>query len=445
MGVGGFRLALVAGFVAVLLAVSAAGADFAWDPEAAFDPPEPADFFGRAVALDDPTLVTGAPGDDTLAVDAGAVWVHTRSEEGTWSFVVKLNASGGSASDQFGSAVAVEGDTLVAGAPFADDGRGAVYVFNRSTGGLWTQSARLVPSGSPGAINFGSAVDLAGNTIVIGAPAAGTGSAYVFNADAGNVWTETTRLVTADAAAADLAGTSVALSGDTILMGASQQDPAGDASGAVYAFVRGTGGAWSQQAKLIASDAAPGDLFGDEVDLIADLAVIGARANDDAGTGSGSAYVFTRNLADIWSEQTKLVASDASAAALFGAAVSVDGTQLVVGAPGAGSAYVFESPSWEETNELNGTLLYGGAVAVDGETLAIATQGVPSGVVDVYRRSEALLPPPVPVAVFDSITGEWSVADEAGTVSTFFYGVPGDIPLAGDWDCDGDDTVGMFR
>ncbi len=445
MGFGRFRLALAAGFVTLLLAGGAAGADFAWDPEATFDPPEPADSFGRAVALDDPTLVTGAPSDDTLAANAGAVWVHTRNEEGAGSLVVKLNAGDGGAGDQFGSAVAVEGDTLVAGAPFADDGIGAVYVFNRSTGGLWAQSARLQPGGAPGAVNFGTAVDLAGNTIVIGSPSDGPGSAYVFNADAENVWTETTVLTAGDAEVGDLAGTAVALSGDTILVGASLEDAAGDSSGSVYAFVRGADTTWSQQAKLIASDAAAGDLFGDAVDLVADIAVIGARANDDAGAGSGSVYVFTRSASDIWSEQAKLVALDATAAGLFGAAVSLDGAQLAVGAPGAGAAYVFEGPDWLETNKLTGVLLYGGDVAIDGAGLAVATQGVPSGSVDVYRRSEALLPPPVPVGVFDGTRGEWSVADETGAVATFFFGIPGDLPLVGDWNCDGVDTVGMFR
>ncbi len=445
MSAGRFRRALAAGLVAVVATTVAASADFAWDPEATFDPAEPADAYGRAVALDDPTLVTGAPSDDTLLPNAGAIWIHTRSEDGTWDLVVKLNGSDAVSGDQFGAAVAVEADTMVAGAPFADDGQGAAYVFDRTPGGLWSQSARLEPADAPGAVNFGSSVDLAGNTIVVGAPAGGTGSAYVFNRDGEGVWSQTTRLVPADAESGDLAGTSVALSGDTILVGASLDDAAGDGSGSVYAFVRAEDGIWSQQAKLIASDAAAGDLFGDAVELVADIAVIGARANDDAGSGSGSAYVFTRSPANIWSQQAKLVASDAAAAGLFGAALSFDGSQLVVGAPGAGATYVFESPDWLETITLDGDLLYGGDVAIDGEALAVATQAVPSGTVDVYRRSEALLPPPVPVGVFDPASGLWSLADDTGAVSTFFYGIPGDIPIAGDWDCDGDDTVGMFR
>ncbi|NNC92174.1 MAG: hypothetical protein HKN80_06745 [Acidimicrobiia bacterium] len=445
MSVRRFRLALAAGFTAVLVTTVAASADFAWDPEATFDPAEAADSFGRAVALDDPTLVTGAPSDDTLLANAGAVWIHTRNGDGTWSLTVKLNASDAAGGDQFGSAVAVEGDTMVAGAPFAAEGEGAVYVFNRSPGGLWSQSARLEPTGNPGVVNFGSSVDLAGNTVVIGAPAGGTGAVYVFNADGEGVWAETTVLTPTDAQAGDLAGTDVALSGDTILVGASLQDAAGASSGSAYAFVRGGDGTWSQQAKLIASDAAAGDLFGDAVELVADIAVIGARANDDAGSGSGSAYVFTRSPEDIWSEQAKLLASDAAAAGLFGAALSFDGAQLVVGAPGAGAAYIFDSPGWLQSVPLEGELLYGGDVAIDGEALAVATQAVPSGTVDAYRRSEALLPPPVPVGVFDPTTGVWSIADELGVVSTFFYGTPGDIPLMGDWDCDGLDTVGMFR
>jgi hypothetical protein len=445
MGVGRFRLALAAGFVGVLAMATATFAQSAWDPEATFDPPEPADLYGRAVALDAPTLVTGAPGDDTLLTNAGAVWVHERKPDGTWSFVVKLNATGGGAGEQLGSAVAVEADTLVAGAPFADGGRGAVYVFNRSPGGLWSQSTRLIPSGSPGAVNFGSSVDLAGNTIVVGAPAAGTGSVYVFNADGGGVWSQTQQLIPGDAESGQRVGTDVALSGDTILIGASLEGTAGTSAGAAYAFVRSGGGTWGQQAKFFASDAAAGDLFGDAVELLADVAIIGARGNDDAGSGSGSVYVFSRNPSDIWSQQTKLTPANATAAGLFGAALSFDGTHLIVGAPGTGTAHVFESPAWPETAVLSNGLLFGGDVAVDGEALAVATQDVTSGSVDVYRRSEALVPPPVPVGVFDPVTGEWSIADDAGGVTTFFYGNPGDVPLVGDWDCDGDDTVGMYR
>jgi hypothetical protein len=445
MGVGRVRLALAAGFIGTFVVGAAASADFAWDPETTLDPSEPADLFGRAIAVDDPILVTGAPGDDTLLPNAGAVWVHSRTGEGEWAFVVKLNASDAEAGDQLGSSVAVEADTLVAGAPQADGGVGAAYVFNRSPGGIWSQSARLDPPGSPGSIAFGSSVKLAGNTVVVGAPGEGSGSVFVFNADAGGVWSFTTELVPSDAADGDRAGGAVALSGDTILVGSSLDDPAGTSSGSAYAFVRAANGTWSQQAKLIASDAAGGDLFGDAVELLADIAIIGARGNDDHGSGSGSAYVFTRSPSDIWSEQAKLTASDAAAAGLFGASLAFDGTHLAVGAPGAGSAYLFESPGWLETSTLSGGLLFGGDIAIDAEALAVATQAVPSGIVNTYRRSEALLPPPVPVGVFDPITGEWSIADTSGAVSTFFYGDPADLPLVGDWDCDGDDTVGMFR
>ena len=445
MRVGRSRLALAAGFALLLITAGPAGADFVWDFERTFDPSEPADAYGRSVSLDGSILATGAPLDDTRLPNAGAVWIHRRSGEGQWSFVVKLNASDAAAGDQLGADVAVEGDILVAGAPFADAGAGAVYVFNRSPGGVWSQTARLSPTGPVGAINFGSAVELAGNTLVVGAPGVGTGSAYVFNRDGLGVWSETTRLVPTDAEEDDRAGTAVALSGDTILVGASLEDTAGASAGAVYAFVRSGAGAWNQQAKLFASDAAAGDLFGDAVDLVADIAVVGARGNDDDGSGSGSAYVFTRSAADIWSQQTKLTASDGAAAGLFGSGVALDGAQLVVGAPGAGRAYVFEGPLWPETFGVTGSSLFGGDVAIDGEVMAVASQAIPSGTVTVYRRSEALVPPPVPVGVFDPLIGEWSIADDTGEISTFFYGVPGDIPLVGDWDCDGDDTVGMFR
>ena len=136
-----------------------------------------------------------------------------------------------------------------------------------------------------------------GDTAVVGAfldnsPLPDAGSAYIF-VRTGGVWTQQAKLTASDAAAGDRFGTSVAVSGDTAVVGAYFDDDAGSSSGSAYAFVR-TGGVWMQQAKLTASDAAANDQFGYSVALSGDTAVVGAYQDDDAGSNSGSAYVFVR-------------------------------------------------------------------------------------------------------------------------------------------------------
>ena len=134
-----------------------------------------------------------------------------------------------------------------------------------------------------------------------------SGSAYVF-VRSGTTWTEQAKLTASDAAALDKLGSSVALSGDTALVGAIFGDGAVAGSGSAYVFVR-SGTTWSQQAKLTASDAAVSDSFGESVALSEDTALVGASGDDDAGTHSGSAYVFVRS-GTTWSQQAKLAASE---------------------------------------------------------------------------------------------------------------------------------------
>ena len=156
-------------------------------------------------------------------------------------------------------------------------------------------------------------------------------------------WSEQQKLTASDAAWNDDFGTSVALSGDTAVVGAPFDDDAGSASGSAYVFVR-SGTRWSQQQKLTASDAAPNDDFGLAVALSGDTAVVGAIGDDDAGRVSGAAYVFVRS-GTRWSEQQKLTASDAAAGIRFGNSVAVSGDTAVVGAYADDSAYVFVRPS----------------------------------------------------------------------------------------------------
>ena len=232
-----------------------------------------------------------------------------------------------------------------AGTYYAGESSGSAYVFSRDQGGAnnWGQVAKLCASDAAAWDQFGSRTAISGDTIVVGADNdndAGerSGSAYVFSRDAGgaNNWGQVAKLCASDAVAGDWFGWFVAISGDTIVVGAYGDDDAGEGSGSAYVFSRDQGGPnnWGQVAKLCASDAAAGDRFGVSVAISGDTLVIGAGLDDDAGNNSGSAYVFSRNEGgpNNWGQVTKLCASDAAAGDLFGSSVAVSGNTVAVGA-----------------------------------------------------------------------------------------------------------------
>ncbi len=300
------------------------------------------DEFGSSVAVSGDTAVVGAYLDGHAGgYDAGSAYVFVRSGE-VWTEQAKLTASDAAASDYFGYSVAISGDTAVIGADGDDHAggtnAGAAYVFVRS-GGVWTEQAKLTASDAAYKDRFGRSVAVSGDTAVIGARnddhAGGThaGSAYVF-VRSGAVWTEQAKLTASDAAADDWFGCSVAVSGDTAVIGARYDDHAGGTdAGSAYVLVR-SGGVWTEQAKLTASDAGADDWFGWSVGASGDTAVIGALGADPAeGEDAGSAYVFVRS-GEVWTEQAKLTASDTTAYDYLGGSVAVSGATAVIGAVG---------------------------------------------------------------------------------------------------------------
>ena len=248
--------------------------------------------------------------------------------------------------------MAISGETVVVGAYFNDDGgsaSGSAYVFTRS-GSIWSQQAKLDASDAAALDQFGRSVAISGDTMVVGATfdddsGDASGSAYVFTRSGGS-WSQQAKLTASDAAALDNFGRSVAISGDTVTVGANGDDDGGSGSGSAYVFTR-SGGNWSQQAKLTATDAAAGDQFGGSVAISGDTVAAGASLDDDCGTDSGSVYVFTRSGSS-WIQQAKLTATDGAASDQFGASVAIFGDTVVAGASldddggtSSGSAYVF--------------------------------------------------------------------------------------------------------
>jgi hypothetical protein len=254
----------------------------------------------RGVSVSGDTAVIGAFGDDDKGADSGSAYVFVRAADGTWSQQAKLTAADGATDDNFGDRVAVSGDTAVIGADWDDDKgdySGSAYVFVRAADGTWSQQAKLTAADGASGDAFGSGVAVDGDTAVIGAygdddKGTDSGSAYVFVRAVDGTWSQQAKLTAADGASGDAFGSGVSVSGDTAVIGAPGDDDKGDASGSAYVFVRAADGTWSQQAKLTADDGAADEYFGISVAVSGDTAVVGAPDDDDKGTDSGSAYVF---------------------------------------------------------------------------------------------------------------------------------------------------------
>ncbi|MBI2953780.1 MAG: FG-GAP repeat protein [Chloroflexi bacterium] len=367
------------------------------------------DHFGGSVAIDGDTVVVGASGNDVSHNNQGAAYVFARNLGGadSWGEVKKLTASDAAANDSFGG-VGIDGDTIVVGATGKSAGQGAVYVFARNLGGAdsWGQTQKLTASDGAALDGFGR-VAIDGDTIVIGSPLKFSlqGAAYVFVRQ-GNIWQQSSQPSASDAAPGDDFGISVAIHGDTIVVGAYGQ---ASNQGAAYVFVRNQGGAnnWGQVKKLMAADAAANDNFGYSVAIDGDTIVVGAYLKS---SGAGAAYVFARNQsgADSWGQVQKLTASDAAANDNFGYSVAIDRVTIVVGAyskttmmgPNLGASYVFARnengpDNWGQVKKLTASDAatgdyFGESVAMDGDTIVVGADGKASnqGAAYVFVRNQ---------------------------------------------------------
>ena len=353
------------------------------------------DYLGRSVSLDGDTAVVGAAGSDVGGAESqGAAYVFVRSGD-AWTQQAKLTAPDGAAGDEFGFAAAIAGDTIVVGARFAAidgiNGHGAAYVFVRS-GDTWTQQAKLAADDGAAYDEAGFSVAIDADTVLVGAPFANgsQGKAYVFTR-VGTDWTPEATLVADDGAASDRFGLALAVEGDTVIAGSpSAEIGANGYQGAAYVFARNAG-TWSQQTKLTGSDSAAFDEFGVSVALDAGTAIVGAHYADVVFAGQGAAYAFVHD-GDVWSEQGKLVSDDAFFGDEFGFSVALSGDTAAVGALFAdaggteneGEAYIFSRTggTWTQAAKLfPDTATEGGefgiGVSVDGDTAIVGAESAP--------------------------------------------------------------------
>lgn len=320
------------------------------------------DEFGTSVSVSGDVAVIGAPLDGDGGSDYGAAYIY-RFDGVLWNFETKLSPRDASEGDEFGISVAISGKVIVVGAHLDDDkGRdsGSAYVFEHD-GQKWRGLAKLRASDGLAYDNFGIAVAIDGDLIVVGANLGGSnnkGAAYLFQKPAGGwvTMTETAKLTASDAKTSDEFGVSVAVSRDVVVAGTEYETSGGLGTGAAYLFTKPAAG-WvgmTETAKLVASDPTEQDRFGHSVSISGDVAVVGAWGDDEGGEKTGSLYIFQKP-ADGWvgmTESAKLGASAPTAGDHLGWSVVIRGDVVIGGAPanlfdgtGGGAAYVFRRPA----------------------------------------------------------------------------------------------------
>ncbi len=347
------------------------------------------DYFGRSVSISGDYAIVGASYDDDKGYNSGSAYIF-RWDGTAWSQQQKLLASDGDVNDYFGWwSVSISGDYAIVGAYLDDDkgyNSGSAYIFRRD-GTAWVQQQKLTASDGAALDEFGWSVSISGDLAIVGAiygdgNEPNSGSAYIFKWD-GTSWNQQAKLLASDGDAGDRFGFSLSISSDYAIVGACEDDDKGTESGSAYIFKR-HGTAWSQLAKLTASDGASWDYFGWSVSISGDLAIVGAPKDDDKGSRSGSAYIFKRDVID-WVQQQKLLASDGAYFDYFGVSVSISGDLAIVGAcydddngSDSGSAYIFKwhNTTWVELQKIlasDGAAedWFGRSVSISGEYVIV--------------------------------------------------------------------------
>ena len=423
------------------------------------------DRFGYAVAIKGDTIAIGSPAHEFVASIAnhGAVYVYRRSAAGGLFTRTDKVIHTDVAPDALGTSVAFDGESIISGAPSKDSARGAAYIFNQiatngqskliggdffanvntgqrtvaisdntaltgnlnfgtylfeRTGANWSFIRKLtatVTGGDTAPFTNGGAAIL-GDVMVVGSPGSrvsnvnGAGAVYIFNR-VGGVWTDVQRLLPSDAATDQCFGCAIAMTANTIVVGAENKNEGSNLrQGAVYVYVL-NGSTWTFQQKLTASDGAAQDNFAQSVAIHGDTIVVGSP-NDDTGAilNHGSVYAFTRTGAT-WTQQPKFTAADNADSDRFGRSIGIDEQTFVAGAPGAdigqtfgaGAAYAFNRMGATFTEAQKFTsgeadgFIFGESVAISGGNLIIGsprsddtTRNVTNnGAIVVYRKNGA--------------------------------------------------------
>jgi hypothetical protein len=307
-------------------------------------------FFGTAVSVSGDILAVGMPRESSGPPSPGRVYLFERDggDSNHWDHIKTLVSGQGAVSDDFGRAVAASTNYIAVGVPLEKVGglrKGAVYIFECNAGGAnhWGLATKLVVEQAPAGSAFGTSVAINGDLLVVGAPSeeiandAGLGAVYLYQrrADETNHWTLLRKLLPSDGFGGGYFGDAVATSGDVLVVGASAGKVGTYTVGTGYVFERNQGGAdnWGQIKKIQASDPKPSDLFGASVAVNGDTILVGAPHKDSGTNRSlGAVYVFQRlYVPRLWSQVAKVLPVDQTGVSRFGWSVAVSGDVGLVG------------------------------------------------------------------------------------------------------------------
>jgi len=286
-------------------------------------------------------IVVGSQGDADNGTNAGAAYVFVRSGS-TWSQQAKLFPSDIQALDLFGTHVDISADaSYIIGTSRGEDGgagdpltsAGAAYIFNR-TGDSWTQQAKIVSSDLAAADVFGEncCINADGTYAVVVADGKVGGAAYVFKRS-GSTWSQEAKLTASNATSGDIFGFGLAINSDGtyLAIGAPNEDTGASNAGMVYVFSR-SGSTWTEEAQIQSSPVSSSDTFGKGIAINDDgdvLAVGAYQYDDDAFTNEGSVLIYTRS-GTTWTQQQRIGASVASSTQYFGASIDMDSSGDIV-------------------------------------------------------------------------------------------------------------------
>ncbi|MFW6083863.1 MAG: choice-of-anchor B family protein [Gemmatimonadota bacterium] len=347
--------------------------------------------FGRAIALAGSDLVIGQP---VNWYGPGTVYSYRLDESGQWQETERLTASDAERKDDFGRAVALDGNTLAVGAPRKHDGSGVVYLFDRDAPGAeWRQTAIVEPPGEGDFSEYGAALVLSGaDDLFVGAAALDTTGAVHHFRRGGDGWTLHATLTPEDGDDAASFGAAMSVRGDWLLIGAPGSD---EETGRVYFFRRGAGGDWTEAQAV----SPPGSVAGEEAGVGSSVLLDGERAFVGA-PGENAVFVLERDEADRWTPASvgPLLPFDGVRRAGFGRAIASVGDEVWVGAPGAsgaeGRAYRFVPDGdggWRSSEAVDAATLagmdgdderpswpfaFGFSIAASGERIVV---GMPFG------------------------------------------------------------------
>ena len=321
--------------------------------------PQSSQYFGYVVAISGDTIVVGSQGYlvDDSEPNHGSVYVFVRSGA-TWTQQQKIIASDGKSYEYFGRGLAISGDSVAIASFGSYSTGGSLYVFVRSEQ-TWSLQQKITASDGAPDDGFGTwrvNLDMDGNTLAVGSPqdddnGSNSGSARIYIRSE-NTWSLQQKLLASDGESSDLFGGAVSIDGDTVVVAAYEDDDKGENSGSVYVFVRSEN-TWMLEQKIVSDDGFEYDGLGSSVALSGNTIVVSVPSDDDKGRNSGSAYIFVRSDST-WTQQQKIVSDDGFEDDGYNMCVDLSHDTVIVGFPRdddkgreSGSVYVYApvSPS----------------------------------------------------------------------------------------------------